>query len=102
MVPAAQALSSCGTTQFPVTINEVTFYTDEGPQGAFISHLFSADSSNIGVAAWNNIREGMSCVSAQDVANIKAELEKLCSEAPCNQPSVKALRAALSRLPRGK
>jgi hypothetical protein len=77
----------------------VTFYTDEGSNGAFITHLFSTESSNIGVDAWNNIREGMSCLSATDIGSIKTELEQLCSEVSCNQPTIKALRAALARLP---
>lgn len=98
MVGLLQDLSSCGTAQIPVNIPNVTFYTDEGTNGAFITRFFSSDVSSIGKPAWDSIREGMSCISASDVGSIKAALEQLCSEAPCNEATIVAARSLLARL----
>lgn len=76
---------SCGKPQLNVGINEETFYTLEGPQGVFVSHLFSSDTSSMSMAAWQQISEGQTCMDASGIASFKQELEKLCSEAPCTQ-----------------
>lgn len=63
-----------------------------------MTHLFSTTTSDMSQAVWNEISEGMTCLSSQGIADFKAELEKLCSEAPCNQETLKAIRSFFSRL----
>ena len=81
-----------------MTVNEESFYTLEGANGVVITHLFSTDVSSISLAAWNEISEGMTCMSAQAIADFKSELEKLCSEAPCNQQDVATVKSAFARI----
>lgn len=76
----AQTLSGCA-----VPIKEETFYTDAGQDGAILSHFFSTDSSVIGKAAWDSIREGMTCMGPDAIGDIKAEIEKLCTKVACTQ-----------------
>lgn len=92
MVALILVASSCGNSQIPVDIKEETFYTLRGADGAHINHLFSNDTSDISLAAWNQISEGMTCVSSQGIADFKSELEKLCSEVKCNQAALDELR----------
>jgi hypothetical protein len=104
MVALSQVLCSCGSTQIPVTLTEKTFYTLEGPQGVHVTHFISAQTSDIGVGAWNQISEGMTCMSAADIGSFKQELEDACSEITCNEETVKLLNSLYSRLypPRSK
>lgn len=78
---ALLTLSACGS----VAIKEETFYTDAGDQGAVVSHFFSTDSSVMGRAAWDSIREGMTCMSPDAIGDIKKEIEQLCSKVDCTK-----------------
>lgn len=88
-------LSACGTT---VHVKEENFYTDKGPDGAVITHFFATDIKDISKPAWDSMREGMTCMSAQAIGDIKSEIEKLCTESSCDKQTVKAIEAALNRL----
>lgn len=72
------------------TLPEQNIYTDATPNGAVITHIYSTDVSFIGQAAWDNIREGMSCVSGTGIAAIKAFVEEVCSEVSCYEGAATA------------
>lgn len=50
-----------------------------------ITHFFSTESQDISKAAWDSIREGMTCMSPEAIGDIKGEIEKLCSKVTCTQ-----------------
>jgi hypothetical protein len=80
----------------------MNFYTLMGENGAHITHLFDASTSDMSKAAWDAISEGKICTEAQSIADVKAELEKLCSEAPCNKQALAVLRQAFDRIQNAK
>lgn len=90
---ALASLEACGT----VPIQEMNFYTDATPNGAIETHFYSTEVSYLGQAAWDALREGMTCESAQDFANWKSELEKLCSRVKCTEET-QNLITALDRI----
>jgi len=71
-------LSSC-----TVNIKDETLYWDAGDAGAVTANFLTPGSSMITQPAWDNMREGMACVSSDTVADLKAELEQLCSLCNC-------------------
>lgn len=68
------ALNGCST----VTIQDATIYGDKGVLGASYAHLLTNETGDIGQPAWDNQRFGMLCMSSDDFANLKSELEELC------------------------
>jgi hypothetical protein len=108
------ALSSCATA-----VKEEDFFTDRGNDGAVETHFFSSEIVDIGKAAWDSMREGMTCMSGQAIADIKLEIEELCSKTACDEVdqqtsentalntsemlalrrNLRALRLAFSRIP---
>lgn len=96
MVLLTLTLESCGTV--PVTIPEETFYTDAGADGAVVTHYYDPTISFMGKAAWDNIREGMTCEQGQTFADWKKQLEDFCSQVTCNKSTpIQALRDYLDR-----
>lgn len=90
---AAALLNSCA-----VPIKEEDFYTDKGPDGAVETHFFSTDITDIGKSAWDSMREGMVCESAQAIADIKGEIEKLCTKTKCSEETTQALKQTVRAL----
>ena len=86
------AISSCAT------LPEETFYADATPNGATVTHIYSTDVSYIGQAAWDNIREGMVCMSPQAVGDIKAFIEEVCSEVSCSEQTTQIMSKAYNRI----
>lgn len=86
-------LSSCAV----VPIEEEDFYTDKGANGAVETHFFSTDITDIGKAAWDSMREGMVCMSAQALSDIKGAIEQLCTKTVCDEQLVQTLRDAYAR-----
>lgn len=86
-------LSSCA-----IPIQEENFYTDKGPDGAVETHFFSTDEVDIGKTAWDEMREGMTCMSGQAIADIKLEIEELCSKTSCNEQTLTQALAAVARV----
>lgn len=83
-------LSGCGS----VSIKEEDFYTDAHPNGAILSHFYDTTISYIGDAAWDQLREGMICISADTFGDLKTEIEQLCSDAKCDKSVQKKLAQA--------
>ncbi len=81
-----------------VPIKEEDFYTDKGQNGAVLTHFFSTDIQDISKAAWDSMREGMTCLSAQGISDIKGEIEQLCTKTPCSEEVQKAKAQALVAL----
>lgn len=81
-----------------VPIQEADFYTDRGPDGAVETHFFSTDITDIGKEAWDSMREGMTCMSGQDLANIKGAVQKLCTKTACSEQTKVALKRTLRAL----
>jgi hypothetical protein len=63
-----------------------------------LSHFYAPGYADIGKAAWDSMREGMVCMSAAALGDIKAEIEELCSKVPCNEQQVQALEMAFWRI----
>lgn len=66
-----------------------------------MTHLFSTATSDMSMAAWEGISEGQICMEAQGMAYFKQELEKACSEVPCNQEMLTQLRSFFARVQMG-
>ena len=81
-----------------IPIQEEDFYTDRGPDGAVETHYFSTDVTDIGQGAWDSIREGMTCMSGKAIADIKGEIEKLCTKTACSEQTKVALKRTLRAL----
>jgi PBP1b-binding outer membrane lipoprotein LpoB len=90
---AVALLSACA-----VPIKEEDFYTDKGPDGAVETHFFSTDITDIGKEAWDSMREGMTCMSGGAIADIKGEIEKLCTKTKCSEETAKAVKQAVRAL----
>lgn len=50
-----------------------------GTQGASCVHTLSTMKEDIPEPEWDDVRFGMLCTSADNFADIKTEIEKLCS-----------------------
>lgn len=86
------ALLSLAICSCAVEVKEETFYTDAGDNGAIISHFYSSDSSVMGKAAWDSVREGMTCMGPQAIGDIKSEIEDLCSKQSCDEATQGRIR----------
>lgn len=73
----ALLLSSCAQ----VPIKDQEYCGDEGTLGAHCFHTLSSGERQIEKEAWDNERFGMVCTKAENLADTKAVIEKLCSEA---------------------
>lgn len=81
-----------------IPIQEESFYTDKGPDGAVITHFFDPSYQDISKAAWDSMREGMVCMSASAIGDLKAEIEQLCSRTACDEKTVQTFREAFARV----
>lgn len=95
LISTVLVLTSCA-----VPIKEENFYTDKGPDGAVETHFYSTDVRDLSKDAWDSIREGMTCMSGQAIADIKGEIEKLCTKTPCSKQVQAAREQALLALDR--
>jgi len=67
--------TSCGD----VNIKDEVWYADKGLLGAVELHTLTNDMKDIPKLDWDNMRFGMLCTSTDTFAEIKSELETLCS-----------------------
>ena len=82
-----------------VQIKDETLYWDAGPSGAVTAGFLSSGSSIIDKPAWDDLRIGMACVSADAVGDLKSEIEKLCSVCNCcTYAVVKSLKNFFTRV----
>lgn len=73
----ALLLSSCAQ----VPIKDQEWFGDEGSLGAHAFHTLTNDERQVSKDEWDNLRFGMVCSKAESLADTKAVIEKLCSEA---------------------
>jgi uncharacterized protein YpuA (DUF1002 family) len=59
-----------------------------GPQGAVWFETLSEDTGTVDKPTWDAMRIGMACTTTDTLAEIKAELEKLCSTTSCDYEKV--------------
>ncbi len=52
------------------------------------------------IIVWQNDGQALECTTSGAVANIKAEVEKLCSASPCDQNTTQARQVILNGLNR--
>lgn len=76
-------LSGCA-----VQIKNERWYGDTGPSGAVWFETLSDKSGQIDKASWDQMRVGMACTSTDTLAEVKREIEQLCSSTACNYEKV--------------
>lgn len=79
-----QLLSGCA-----VPIQNQRWYGDEGSQGAVWFETLTADTGKVDKTDWDQMRLGMACTTTDTLAEIKSEIEKLCSATACDYQKVK-------------
>lgn len=67
-----------------VQINDSTWYADKGPFGATQIHTLSSGLVSLSKADWDQKRLGMVCTDVQTFADIKKDIETLCSYTTCD------------------
>lgn len=87
--------SSCAT----VLIKDQVWCADEGHLGADCYHTLTQEHLTLTKAQWDDARFGQVCTSANNFADIKGQLEKLCHESRrCSYEQVKALEAFFGKI----
>lgn len=79
-------LSGCA-----VKVKNERWYGDLGNQGAVYFETLSNSTGAISKPEWDAMRVGMACTSTDTLAEIKKEIEQLCSATPCNYEAVKKI-----------
>lgn len=82
----APLLCSCA-----VPIKNERWYGDEGLKGAVWFETLSDKSGEIDKLTWDAMRVGMACTSTDTLAEIKSEIEKLCSASSCDFEKVEKI-----------
>lgn len=84
MVALTLILSACS-----IPIKNQRWFGDEGSQGAVYFETLTTETGHIDKPTWDQMRVGMACTTLDTFAEIKAELEKLCSiSRRCNYEQV--------------
>lgn len=81
-----QLLSGCA-----VQIQNERWYGDEGSKGAAWFETLTSDVGKVDKQDWDNLRIGMACTTTGTLANIKKEIEELCSSTACDYEKVSAI-----------
>lgn len=89
-------LAGCGS----VPIHDQEWCGDLGDQGAYCFHTMTTDERAIVKAAWDQERRHMVCTLADNFADTKATLEKLCQKTKCTYVEKKQLQAFFENLRR--
>jgi len=68
----------------PIQIKDYTMYGDEGKFGAVEEHtlLTNIPPKQIDKGPWDDMRIGMVCTAANNIADIQATVDKLCNRHP--------------------
>ena len=91
----ALLLSACST----VKIQDEEFCADMGSQGATCAHLLTNQTRDIEQPEWDNTRFGWFCTTGDDLAEMKKEIEELCSvSGKCDYATQQALAKFFSRV----
>lgn len=76
--------SSCA-----VTIQNERWWGDLGPSGAVWFDTLDNQTGTVDKASWDALRIGMACTTTDTFAEIKKEIEQLCSASGrCDYPAV--------------
>jgi hypothetical protein len=87
-------LSGCGH----VEVKDATFYYDEGISGAHVVHFLTPGTVNITQKDWDQIREGMVCMSSEDFRNFKLEFQQFCSKVNCDYQTQQIMSDFFARM----
>lgn len=79
-------LSGCA-----VQIKNERWYGDLGNQGAIYFETLTNVTGSVDKAIWDALRVGMACTSTDTLAEIKKEIEELCSSTACDYEKVQAI-----------
>lgn len=74
-----------------VSIKNERWFGDVGPSGAVWFETLTDEQGSISKAEWDQMRIGMACISTDTLAQIKSEIEKLCSATPCEYEKVQSV-----------
>lgn len=88
----ATAAVSCSTQ-----IKDLEFCGDLGADGATCFHTLTPASRNVSKTQWDASRFGMICTSGDAVAEIKREIEQLCSVTSCDYNTQASIAAFFAR-----
>lgn len=93
------ALSGCA-----VRIQNERWYADIGDKGAFWFETLTNNGGSVEKSDWDVMRVGMACTTTDTLAEIKREIEQLCSSTACDYQKVSAIlgkfQSNLDRVPR--
>ena len=92
-IPTVLLCTSCG-----VSIKDERFYVDLGPSGAVTVNFLTPGSMIILKPQWDQAREGMFCMTPAAMADIKREIEQLCSMTQCDYQTAQGLRDFYQRV----
>jgi hypothetical protein len=81
---AALLLSGCSQ----VEIKNQRWYGDLGPKGAVYFETLTTATGTVDKASWDTMRVGMACITTDTLAEVKKEIEELCSATPCDYEKV--------------
>lgn len=89
------SLGSCARplANIPVPIKDMVLFVDKGDAGAVSFNFLTPGENHYSKSDWDSLRFGMVCESPEAFGNIKAELEKLCSEVKCDLKIVLMIEA---------
>lgn len=71
-----------------VQIKNERWYGDLGPRGAIYFETLSNATGSVSKAEWDAMRVGMACTTTDTLAEIKKEIEELCSSTACDYEKV--------------
>lgn len=93
---AALTLNACGS----VEIKDELVCGDMGSRGATCDWMQHSDPIDYDKNHWDDIRFGEFCVSSDAYADLKSEIEKLCSlnHSSCTYPSSPSLNRLYQRV----
>lgn len=74
-----------------VPIKNQRWFGDVGPGGAVWFETLTSAHGQIDKPTWDQMRIGMACTTTDTLAEIKSEIEKLCSSAPCDYEKVQSV-----------
>lgn len=106
MMAALMLLANC-QADLPVTINDYEFCSPPPPfnMGAACDNFLTANARFLSEEQWMQWQndlvtagKAVECTSSDNIANIKAEIEKLCSVANCDYPTLQKILKGLSKI----
>ena len=94
----ALILSGCASIPVPVTVHDEDLYYLKGPSGAVEMHFLTSGETDLTVAEWDSISEGMVAMSLAAFDDFNTEIGKLCSQITCDYDLLQAMNRLSSQL----